>query len=68
MSEKKTYIKENYEIVPHKSWILETDGVNLLNIFNSEYVDPGRYLLQHHLRRDDHVLLLFLHCGDVQNS
>ena len=40
MSEKKTYIKENYEIVPHKSWILETDGVNLLNIFNSEYVDP----------------------------
>tara|TARA_B100000427_G_scaffold329798_1_gene347843 strand:+ start:1586 stop:6136 length:4551 start_codon:yes stop_codon:yes gene_type:complete len=40
MSEKKTYIKENHEIVPHKSWILETDGVNLLNIFNSEYVDP----------------------------
>jgi DNA-directed RNA polymerase II subunit RPB1 len=39
MSEKKTYKKEDGEIIPHKLWILETDGINLLNIFNSEYVD-----------------------------
>ena len=39
MSEKSTYVKENDEIVQKKPWILETDGVNLLNVFNSEFVD-----------------------------
>jgi len=39
MSEKSTYVKEDDEIVQKKSWILETDGVNLLEIFNSPFVD-----------------------------
>jgi DNA-directed RNA polymerase II subunit RPB1 len=39
MSEKTTYIKENDEIVQKKPWVLETDGVNLLEIFNSPFVD-----------------------------
>ena len=39
MGEKSTYVKENDEIVQKKSWILETDGVNLLEIFNSPFVD-----------------------------
>ena len=39
MGEKSTYIKENDEIVQKKPWILETDGVNLLHVFNSEFVD-----------------------------
>jgi DNA-directed RNA polymerase II subunit RPB1 len=39
MSEKGTYVKEDDEIIQKKSWILETDGVNLLEIFNSPFVD-----------------------------
>ena len=39
MGEKNMYVKENDEIVQKKSWVLETDGVNLLNVFNSQFVD-----------------------------
>ena len=39
MSEKNTYMKENDEIVQKKPWVLETDGVNLLELFNSPFVD-----------------------------
>ena len=38
MGEKSTYVKENDEIVQKKPWILETDGINLLDVFNSEFV------------------------------
>ena len=31
--------ESNSEINKEKTWILETDGVNLLNVFNSLYVD-----------------------------
>ena len=39
MSEKSSYEKEENEIIQKKPWILETDGVNLLQIFNSQFVD-----------------------------
>jgi DNA-directed RNA polymerase II subunit RPB1 len=39
MSEKSTYTKENDEIVQKKPWVLETDGTNLLELFNSPFVD-----------------------------
>jgi len=42
MSEKNTYMKENDEIVQKKPWVLETDGVNLLELFNSPFVDFTR--------------------------
>ena len=39
MSEQDYYYYENGEIERGKTWILETDGVNLLDVFNSTYVD-----------------------------
>ena len=39
MSEKNIYQKENNEIIQKKIWILETDGTNLYDIFNSKFVD-----------------------------
>ena len=39
MSEKNKIIKKENEIITEKRWILETDGVNLLDVFNSKYVD-----------------------------
>ena len=39
MSEQDYYSFSNGEINKEKTWILETDGVNLLNVFNSLYVD-----------------------------
>ena len=39
MSEKDIYRYEENEIIKDKSWILETDGVNILDVFNSKYVD-----------------------------
>ena len=47
MSEKSTYVNlKNNEIVQKKPWILETDGVNLLNVFNSKYVDFAKYIFK----------------------
>jgi DNA-directed RNA polymerase II subunit RPB1 len=39
MSEHEVYGKKDKEISKDKTWILETDGVNLLEVFNSQYVD-----------------------------
>ena len=39
MGEKSNYVKENDEIIQKKYWVLETDGINLLDIFNSPFVD-----------------------------
>ena len=39
MSEKTIYKMEDGEIIQKKPWILETDGVNLLDVFNSPFVD-----------------------------
>ena len=39
MSEKNKIIKKENEIITEKRWILETDGVNLLDVFNSKYVN-----------------------------
>ena len=39
MSEKKRFVKENGEIVQKKPWVLEADGVNILEVFNSDFVD-----------------------------
>jgi len=39
MGEKNTYQKEENEIISKKSWVLETDGVNILDVFNSDFVD-----------------------------
>ncbi len=39
MSEQDINIYKENEIVQDKTWILETDGVNLLDVFNSSYVD-----------------------------
>jgi DNA-directed RNA polymerase II subunit RPB1 len=39
MSEFPVNKKKEGEIVKEKVWILETDGVNLLEVFNSKYVD-----------------------------
>ena len=34
------------EIVSDNTWMLETDGVNLLDVFNSQYVDYVKTLAQ----------------------
>ena len=39
MSEQNTCKKEENEIKDDKPWLLQTDGINILDIFNSEYVD-----------------------------
>ena len=39
LSEVDNYKHEDNEIKQEKQWILETDGTNILDIFNSEYVD-----------------------------
>ena len=39
MSEKDFYEKDENEIKKKTTWMLETDGVNILNVFNSMYVD-----------------------------
>ena len=39
MSEQDLYSYQGNEIIKDKTWILETDGVNILNVFNSLYVD-----------------------------
>tara|TARA_B100000214_G_scaffold342192_1_gene289814 strand:- start:2250 stop:6836 length:4587 start_codon:yes stop_codon:yes gene_type:complete len=39
MGEKNTYLKEEDEITSKKIWVLETDGVNILDVFNSDFVD-----------------------------
>ena len=39
MSEQDYYTYSGGEINKEKTWILETDGVNLLDVFNSSYVD-----------------------------
>ena len=39
MSEQDVYKYTGNELNKEKSWILETDGVNLLDVFNSNYVD-----------------------------
>ena len=39
MSEQDISIYNENEIIKEKSWILETDGVNILDVFNSIYVD-----------------------------
>uniref|UniRef100_A0A6C0L177 DNA-directed RNA polymerase II subunit RPB1 n=1 Tax=viral metagenome TaxID=1070528 RepID=A0A6C0L177_9ZZZZ len=39
MSEKIMYEKVDTEIQEKTTWMLETDGVNLLNVFNSPYID-----------------------------
>ena len=39
MSEQDYYSYSDGEINKEKTWILETDGVNLLDVFNSMYVD-----------------------------
>jgi DNA-directed RNA polymerase II subunit RPB1 len=39
MSEKNIYQKIENETIQKTIWILETDGINLLSIFNSKYVD-----------------------------
>ena len=39
LSEKTIYKKKDNEIKEEKQWILETDGTNLLDVFNSEFVD-----------------------------
>ena len=39
MNEKQFYQKEENEITSKKVWVLETDGVNILDVFNSEFVD-----------------------------
>ena len=39
MGEKTVYQRKENEIIPEKVWILQTDGVNILDVFNSQYVD-----------------------------
>tara|TARA_Y100000817_G_scaffold175199_1_gene136826 strand:+ start:4024 stop:8607 length:4584 start_codon:yes stop_codon:yes gene_type:complete len=39
MGEKKIHKKEENEIISKKVWVLETDGVNILDVFNSDFVD-----------------------------
>ena len=39
MGEKNICIKEDKEITNKKLWVLETDGTNILDVFNSEFVD-----------------------------
>ena len=39
MGETTIYKKINQEISPEKTWLLETDGINLLEVFNSPFVD-----------------------------
>ena len=39
MSEKEMFFKEDQETIKEKIWFLETDGINLLETFNSKYVD-----------------------------
>jgi DNA-directed RNA polymerase II subunit RPB1 len=39
MGEQPYFTFKDGEITEAKTWILETDGVNLLNVFNSRYVD-----------------------------
>ena len=39
MGEKKIHKKVKDEISTQKVWVLETDGVNILDIFNSQFVD-----------------------------
>ena len=39
MSEEIVSVKSENEIKNEKQWILETDGTNLFDVFNSEYVD-----------------------------
>ena len=39
MSEQDIYKYIKGEVIKDKYWILETDGVNLLNVFNSIYID-----------------------------
>jgi len=39
ISEEMVSLKKDNEIITKKQWILETDGTNLYDIFNSEYVD-----------------------------
>jgi DNA-directed RNA polymerase II subunit RPB1 len=39
MSEIDVSVKEEKEVVSKKIWLLQTDGINILDIFNSEYVD-----------------------------
>jgi len=39
MGEKTVYQRKENEIVSEKVWILQTDGINLLDVFNSQYVD-----------------------------
>ena len=39
MSEKTVHQKEENEITSKKVWVLETDGINILDVFNSEFVD-----------------------------
>ena len=39
MGEKTVYEKIENEIISKKVWTLETDGANLLKLFNSEYID-----------------------------
>ena len=40
-SKKEEYMEMKQEV---KTWVLETDGVNILEILNSKYVDPTRTL------------------------
>jgi len=39
MGEKQIYKNVENEIKSEKVWVLETDGTNILNVFNSKYVD-----------------------------
>ena len=39
MGERNIYQNKENEISQEKVWVLQTDGVNLLNVFNSQYVD-----------------------------
>ena len=39
MSEVNYYTEKNNEIITNKTWMLETDGINILDIFNSQYID-----------------------------
>jgi DNA-directed RNA polymerase II subunit RPB1 len=39
MSEVNVYKKKEGEIISENTWMLETDGVNILDVFNSPYVD-----------------------------
>ena len=47
MSEINVYKQNQGEIISENTWMLETDGVNLLNIFNSPYVDYSKTFSNH---------------------